>query len=191
VQELRRSLPGIAVLVLTGLADEDRGSAAVGAGAQDYLVKGQVDGHLLTRAIRYAVERRRAEAELRRLYAAELQAAENARLERGLLPQPHVTDPRLAVLARYRPGGDALLDGDFYDVVETADGTLHMLVGDVCGHGPDGERLGVEGVLDLARGVEGDDDTGRLVDHLIERARELHGEPLPDDVAVLVLERRA
>ena len=50
-----------ACCVLTGLADEHRGAAAVAAGAQDYLVKGQVDGQLLTRAIRYAIERKRAE----------------------------------------------------------------------------------------------------------------------------------
>jgi serine phosphatase RsbU (regulator of sigma subunit) len=135
--------PQAAVLVLTGLADEHRGMAAVAAGAQDYLVKGQVDGTLLTRAIRYAVERKRADLQLRRLYASELRAAENARLERGLLPHPQQRDPRLRVTPRYRPGRDAVLGGDFYDVVETADGTLHVLIGDVAGHGPDEAALGV------------------------------------------------
>ena len=314
LEQLRTALPGVAVLVLTGLADEERGTAAVSAGAQDYLVKGLVDGPLLARSIRYAVERRRAETELRRLYAAELQAAENERLERGLLPQPDVTDARLVVSSRYRPGGDTLLGGDFYDVVETPDGVLHALVGDVCGHGPDeaalgvalriawrtlvlagidhdrllpvledvlvrerrdeevfatvctvvvepdrsalrlylaghpaplllggvdggapsqlpddlagpplgvlpgvawgrrsvelGERwrlllfsdglvegragedrLGVDGLLELARRCQQYGETAALADHLITRARELHGEPLPDDVAVLAVER--
>jgi serine phosphatase RsbU (regulator of sigma subunit) len=137
------AVPGVAVLVLTGLADEHRGAEAVAAGAQDYLVKGQVDGQLLARSIRYSVERRRAEEELRRLYASELRAAENARLERGLLPQPLATDPRLTVVTRYRPGRDAVLGGDFYDVVETDDGVLHLLLGDVAGHGPDEAALGV------------------------------------------------
>jgi DNA-binding response OmpR family regulator len=53
--------PNIAVLVLTGLSDEHRGTEAVAVGAQDYLVKGSIDGQLLTRAIRYAVERKRAD----------------------------------------------------------------------------------------------------------------------------------
>ena len=51
----------MSVLVLTGFDDERRGVEAVAAGAQDYLVKGQIDGQGLARAVRYAVERRRAD----------------------------------------------------------------------------------------------------------------------------------
>ncbi len=47
--------------MLTGLNDEAAGVAAVEAGAQDYLVKGNVDGGQLARAIRYAISRRQAE----------------------------------------------------------------------------------------------------------------------------------
>ena len=79
---------GAAVCVLTGLDDEHLGIAAVAAGAQDYLVKGKADGEVLVRAIRYAVERRRAEASLLRLREEQLVAAESSRLERGLLPSP-------------------------------------------------------------------------------------------------------
>lgn len=136
--------PGIAVLVLTGLADEHRGTEAVAAGAQDYLVKGSTDGQLLTRAIRYAVERKRADESVRRLYASEARAAENARLERGLLPEPLLRGDHLEVVARYRPGRhQSLLGGDFYDVVERADGSVFALIGDVAGHGPDEAALGV------------------------------------------------
>ena len=80
--------PLAAVCVLTGLDDEHLGTDAVAAGAQDYLVKGKVDGPLLIRAIRYAVERRRAETSLLRLREEQLVAAECTRLERGLLPSP-------------------------------------------------------------------------------------------------------
>ncbi|MBI1910963.1 MAG: sigma-54-dependent Fis family transcriptional regulator [Deltaproteobacteria bacterium] len=51
--------PDLPVVVLTGLADEGMGIKAVQEGAQDYLVKGQVDSYLLVRSIRYAVERQR------------------------------------------------------------------------------------------------------------------------------------
>jgi serine phosphatase RsbU (regulator of sigma subunit) len=94
--------------------------------------------------VRYAIERRRAEETQRQLSEARLYAAENARLERGLLPSPLLSDERLSVVARYRSGGQQmLLGGDFYDVVEAPDGWVHAVVGDVCGRGPDEAALGV------------------------------------------------
>jgi DNA-binding NarL/FixJ family response regulator len=135
--------PGIAVIVLTGLDDQAAGEAAVDAGAHDYLVKGKVDGDLLTRAIRYAIGRRHAQEVGQPLRVAELQAAENARLERGLVPHPIVRDPSIWIASSYLPGRRrALLGGDFHDAVETPDGCLHLLVGDVSGHGPDEAALG-------------------------------------------------
>jgi signal transduction histidine kinase len=59
----------VPIIVLTGLDDERLGTEAVQAGAQDYLVKGQVDGRLLTRCMRYAVERHHLFAEKTRLIA--------------------------------------------------------------------------------------------------------------------------
>jgi serine phosphatase RsbU (regulator of sigma subunit) len=144
VRLLQEFRPDLAVVVLTGISDEHLGEQAVVAGAQDYLVKGQVDGYLLQRVVRYAIERRRAEETQRQLSEARLYAAENARLERGLLPSPLLSDERLSVVARYRSGGgQMLLGGDFYDVVEAPDGWVHAMVGDVCGRGPDEAALGV------------------------------------------------
>jgi serine phosphatase RsbU (regulator of sigma subunit) len=144
VHWLAEHVPEVAVVVLTGLADEHLGAEAVRAGAQDYLVKGQVDGALLNRVIRYAVERRRSEKVQRQLRETQIYARENARLERGLLPSPVLSDPRLTVASRYRPGGgQTLLGGDFFDVVEAADGWIHAVVGDVCGRGPEEAALGV------------------------------------------------
>ena len=53
--------PEAAVVVLTGLAEQEAGSQAVAAGAQDYLVKGRVDASTLAHATRYAIERKQAE----------------------------------------------------------------------------------------------------------------------------------
>jgi signal transduction histidine kinase len=53
------------IIVLTSIEDEALGLSLVQSGAQDYLVKGQVTGPLLTRALRYAAERKRTEADLR------------------------------------------------------------------------------------------------------------------------------
>jgi phosphoserine phosphatase RsbU/P len=51
--------PHVPIVVLTGLDDASTAFNAVSGGAQDYLVKGHVDGQLLMRAIRYAIERQR------------------------------------------------------------------------------------------------------------------------------------
>lgn len=69
----RAQAPDVPMIVLTGLDDQALALEAVGAGAQDYLVKGQVDGNPLARAIRYAIERQRAEEVLQR-YNQELAA---------------------------------------------------------------------------------------------------------------------
>jgi two-component system cell cycle sensor histidine kinase/response regulator CckA len=58
--------PNIPIVVLTGLDDEALAVKAVRAGAQDYLVKGRVDGDLLVRSMRYATERARAVEALER-----------------------------------------------------------------------------------------------------------------------------
>ncbi len=57
--------PALPVVVLTALNDDRTGVAAVKAGAQDYLFKGEVEGPLLARAMRYAMERRRIQGALR------------------------------------------------------------------------------------------------------------------------------
>jgi serine phosphatase RsbU (regulator of sigma subunit) len=145
LQTLLQNATGVAVCVLTGLADEHLGAAAVAVGAQDYLVKGRVDGTLLFRAVRYAVERKRADENAQRLREAELRQAESARLERGLLPQPLMDTQAVGLTPLYRPGRRrALLGGDFYDAIQTAPDRLSLLIGDVCGHGVEEAALGVE-----------------------------------------------
>lgn len=69
---LRSQAPEVPVVVLTGLNDETVGVKALQDGAQDYLVKNQVQGPLLAKAIRYAMERHRMEQAMKR--AEKLQA---------------------------------------------------------------------------------------------------------------------
>ncbi|MFC8044759.1 PP2C family protein-serine/threonine phosphatase [Nocardia sp. NPDC057353] len=145
VARIRGFTDRVAIVVLTGLDEEQTGLAAVAAGAQDYLVKGRVEPELFGRAVRYAIQRKQTEAAAVALRASQMQAQENSRLERGLLPTPLLRGDRVVdVYTRYRPGrAYALLGGDFYDVVQDADGTVHALIGDVAGHGPDEAAIGV------------------------------------------------
>jgi serine phosphatase RsbU (regulator of sigma subunit) len=144
VTQLRAAAPAVPIVVLTGLAEERAGLAAVAAGAQDYLIKGQAAPDVFSRAIRYAAQRKQAEQVSAALQISAVRAEENARLERGLLPTPLLRTDGIEVVARNRPGREqALLGGDFYDVVETADGTVHAVIGDVAGHGPAEAATGV------------------------------------------------
>ncbi|MET8503519.1 fused response regulator/phosphatase [Streptomyces sp. NPDC014779] len=145
LRHILRLAPRHAVLALAASADAELAAEAVRVGAQDHLFKEELDGRLLSRAIRYAVERKRNDVVKIKLAESRLRAQENARLERGLLPTPLLEGSDLRFAARYRPGRSrALLGGDFYDTVRTPDGTVHAMIGDVCGHGPDEAALGVE-----------------------------------------------
>lgn len=105
VVRVQGQAPAVPIVILTGLNDEEMAIKAVRAGAQDYLVKGQVDGNLLVRAMRYAIERKKVEKQLQlqlqRIYALrgiteaitstlDLQSVLNVLMEKikDLLPNP-------------------------------------------------------------------------------------------------------
>jgi DNA-binding NarL/FixJ family response regulator len=135
--------PDTPVIVLTGRHDPS-GVDALAIGAQDYLVKDDITPDLLVRSIRYAVERKRAQRTTQQLRDARQSSAEQARLERGLLPTPLLRTDAVQCSNYYQPGRDhAVLGGDFFDVVETRDGMIRAVIGDVMGHGPDEAALGV------------------------------------------------
>lgn len=70
LQRLHAQVPSVPTLVVfSGLSDESIAIQAVQAGAQDYLVKGQVDSALLARSIRYAIERSQAKEALQQAHA--------------------------------------------------------------------------------------------------------------------------
>jgi CheY-like chemotaxis protein len=65
ISRLARQAEGTPIVILTGLNDEEIAIRALQQGAQDYLVKGQADGQLLARALRYSIERHKAEESLK------------------------------------------------------------------------------------------------------------------------------
>ena len=148
-RKVRAHAPAVPVVLLTGLSDEDLGARAVQEGAQDYLVKGQVDGRLLARTICYAIERKRTEEQLER-YAAQLRAkntqmasdlAMAKEIQRAFLPTRAVSFPPDAPAGRgelrfshvYLPS--ETVGGDFFDVFAVSDHAAGVFVCDVMGHG--------------------------------------------------------
>jgi serine phosphatase RsbU (regulator of sigma subunit) len=146
---VHQQFPHIPIIVMSGLDDERVAVSAVHEGAQDYLVKGQVSGPLLVRAMRYAVERKRTSDQLAR-YAEELRVR-NVQMEADFnmareiqqvfLPQQYPTFPRAASLEqsalqfhhRYIPA--AAVGGDFFNVYPLNNTTAGIFICDVMGHG--------------------------------------------------------
>jgi signal transduction histidine kinase/HPt (histidine-containing phosphotransfer) domain-containing protein len=77
LERLIAAAPHLPILVLTGLDDEATAIEAIRKGAQDYLVKGEVSGSLVVRAIRYARQRKQMEEELKKADAAKNQFLAN------------------------------------------------------------------------------------------------------------------
>lgn len=64
IEAIRTKMPEIPIVILTGLDDEKTAISTLHLGAQDYLIKGNIDGDLLGRSLRYAIERKKAERKL-------------------------------------------------------------------------------------------------------------------------------
>ena len=147
--QLHAQAPQLPIIVLSGLRDTTVAVQAVHGGAQDFLIKGQVDGQLLVRAMRYAIERKRLTEQLAR-YAQELRS-KNAQLEADFnmareiqeifLPHQYPVIPRnssgpdraLQFSHRYLPA--AAVGGDFFDVFAVSDTAAGVFICDVMGHG--------------------------------------------------------
>ncbi len=88
------------IIVMSGNLDEDLALKTVNMGAQDYLMKGKIDGHLLTKAIRYAMGRYKAEEELRDTN----QKLENAMEELQRTQKKAIQQERLRALGEMTSG---------------------------------------------------------------------------------------
>lgn len=148
-QKLHASSPRTPIIVLSGLNDTRIALQAVHEGAQDYLIKGEVESQLLVRAMRYAIERKRMMEQLAR-YAEELRL-KNAQLEADFAMARHIQQvflpsrypvfpkdvlPEQSLLKfhhRYLPA--AAVGGDFFDVFPITDTTAGVFICDVMGHG--------------------------------------------------------
>ncbi len=98
-ERVRDAAPGVPVVILTQNEDDELAVAAVGGGAQDYLVKGQTNGVLLGRTLRYAIERQRLVNQLRQMDRARREFVAHAAHE---LRTPLTTIAGMAALIEER-----------------------------------------------------------------------------------------
>ena len=73
VRRAHEVAPNVPMIVLTGLDDETLAAAAMKEGAQDYLIKGQIENRALPRALRHAIERHRMQSEADQIKKMQLQ----------------------------------------------------------------------------------------------------------------------
>ena len=88
--KIQAKAPNVPAVVMTGLDDELVATKAVKRGAQDYLIKGQVDQGLLARSLMYAIERQQAQEDLRRSEEKLRQMVDKLRVSQEALSTPVV-----------------------------------------------------------------------------------------------------
>lgn len=122
--KLRALSPLLPIVVLTGTDDEQLAIKALQQGAEDYLVKRQDNAALLRRAIRYAIERARADATLKRSEGQFRAVFENAGLGIGLIDrQGHLFSANPALRGMLADAPDQNPQATFYDYIHPDDRT--------------------------------------------------------------------
>jgi signal transduction histidine kinase len=146
VRRLRQQHPRVPIIVVSGLDDEEVALEALHNGAQDYLVKGQGDGHLIARAMRYAIERKRTELQL--IEARDLAEAASQAKSDSLANMSHeLRTPLNAII-----GFSEIIAGELFGA--EASGLYRQYAGHINGSGQHLLNL-VNEVLDVSKFVAG------------------------------------
>ncbi|HLQ45557.1 MAG TPA: fused response regulator/phosphatase [Planctomycetaceae bacterium] len=129
---VRRAAVGVPIVVLTGLDDQVLALTVLQEGAEDFLVKGRVDGENLGRSLRFAIERscRRKAEDLLDAAHSEFRAARA--IQQKLLPTvPQLSSFDIAGLSYCAIG----TCGDYFDYIRMPNDNVGIMLADVSGHG--------------------------------------------------------
>ena len=124
---------GTPIIVLTGQSDHEMAVKAVQAGSEDFLIKNELDERILSRTMRFAMERYR-----RRQTEAVLQSATDelnvaARIQLGLLPNKMPEIDGFDIAGVSFPAEK--VGGDYFDFIPMYGNRLGITIGDAMGHG--------------------------------------------------------
>jgi two-component system, NarL family, sensor histidine kinase UhpB len=116
---MNKNAPELPIIILTGLVDEDLAINIVSEGAQDYLVKGQIDKQLLSRSIKYSIERKHIEIDLRK--SEEKYRLMVEKIESGLFlinskNEINYVNSQMAEMLGYK--SDELINQDVYNFIQ-------------------------------------------------------------------------
>ena len=132
---VRSSAIDIPFLIVSGAIGEEAAVAAMKAGAQDYLMKGNMARLVaaVDRELKDAQERRGRRSAERALLAQEEEFRIAREVQQQLFPAGPPTLPGYDIAGASRPA--AATGGDYFDFIPTPKGRLLVVVGDVTGHG--------------------------------------------------------
>lgn len=129
-----------AIIVLTGINDENLAVKAVQEGAQDYLVKGQADVRVLEKVILYALERNQARIRIsvlrdelkRALLEIDEELEISASIQRKIIEQeiPDYWKKRISIYYAFAKK----IGGDLYDIIQLDDKNTAFVIADGSGH---------------------------------------------------------
>lgn len=123
-REVHDRAPDVPIVILTNMQDEEVAATAVRQGAQDYLLKRELDAGLLLRAIRYAIERQRAEEALRESaerYALAVSGANDGLWDWNIARGEVYFSPRWKAMLGYRDAEIGAAIDEWFDRVHPAD----------------------------------------------------------------------